>query len=180
MKFVDLAVAPEAIREQAAVLLHESFNHANGWPTLASARDEITHILREGFAIALVEDGGLSGWIGGLPEYRGKVWELHPLVVQPARQRQGLGRALVATFEAEAAARGAYTVTVGTDDDFGITSLADADLYPDIPGHIASLRDLGRNHPFLFYQKVGFVVTGLLPDANGRGRPDIYMSKRVG
>jgi aminoglycoside 6'-N-acetyltransferase I len=85
----------------------------------------------------------------------------------------------VAGFEAEAAVRGAFTVTLGTDDDAGITSLADIDLYADIPRHIAELRDLGHNHPFLFYRKLGFVVTGVMPDANGPGRPDIYMSKPV-
>ena len=179
MKLIDLATAAPETREQAARLLHESFDHPNGWPTLSSARGELEDIMREGFAIALLEDGMLSGWIGGLPEYQGKVWELHPLVVQPARRRQGLGRALVAAFEQEAAARGALTVTLGTDDDSGITSLADADLYADIPRHIAGLRDLGRSHPFLFYQKLGYVVTGLMPDANGPGRPDIYMSKAV-
>ena len=180
MDLVDLGTALPELREQAARLLHQSFNHENGWPTFASARDEVAYILREGFAIALVEDGMLSGWVGGLPEYRGKVWELHPLVVEPARQREGRGRALVAAFEKEAAGRGGLTVTLGTDDDSGITSLADADLYADIPGHIAGLRDLGRNHPFLFYRKLGYVVTGVMPDANGRGRPDIYMSKPIG
>ncbi|HET9275524.1 MAG TPA: GNAT family N-acetyltransferase, partial [Gemmatimonadales bacterium] len=109
----------------------------------------------------------------------GRVWELHPLVVRPDRRRRGLGRALVQAFEAEAAAQGALTVTLGTDDDAGITSLAGVDLYADLPRHLAELRDLGRSHPFLFYRKLGFVVTGVMPDANGPGRPDIYMSKPV-
>lgn len=69
------------------------------------------------------------------------------------------------------------TATLGTDDDAGMTALADIDLYDDIPRHIAGLRDRGRSHPFLFYRKLGYVVSGLMPDANGRGRPDIYMSK---
>jgi len=50
---------------------------------------------------------------------------------------------------------------------------------PDIPGHIGALHDLGGSHAFLFYQKVGYVVTGVMPDANGLGKPDIFMSKRV-
>jgi aminoglycoside 6'-N-acetyltransferase I len=48
-----------------------------------------------------------------------------------------------------------------------------------VPGHISALRDLGRGHPFLFYRRLGYVVTGVMPDANGRGRPDIYMSKSL-
>ena len=27
--------------------------------------------------------------------------------------------------------------------------------------------------------KLGYVVTGVMPDANGRGRPDIYLSKAL-
>jgi aminoglycoside 6'-N-acetyltransferase I len=179
MELVDLATQAESVRDQAARLLHERFNHPNGWPSLASAREEVARILRAGFARALLEDATLLGWVGGLPEYGGKVWELHPLVVREVNERRGLGTALVNGFEAEAAARGALTVTLGTDDDTGITSLADIDLYADIPRHIAELRDLGRNHPFLFYRKLGFVVTGVMPDANGPGRPDIYLSKPV-
>jgi hypothetical protein len=29
------------------------------------------------------------------------------------------------------------------------------------------------------YQKLGFVIVGVMPDANGPGKPDIYMAKRV-
>jgi aminoglycoside 6'-N-acetyltransferase I len=179
MELFDLAAQAPDIRDQAARLLHECFNHANGWPTIESAEAEVANILEQGFARVLIEDRLLLGWVGGLPEYRGKVWELHPIVVRADRRRQGLGRILVGAFEVEAKARGAHTVTLGTDDDAGITSLADVDLYADIPRHLAELRDLGRNHPFLFYRRLGFVVTGVMPDANGPGRPDIYMSKSV-
>lgn len=136
-------------------------------------------MMRDGFARAMTDDGEVLGWIGGLPEYHGRVWELHPIVVRPERRRRGIGRALVGAFEEEAARRGALTVTLGTDDDSGMTSLAHVDLYRDVPRHLAELRDLGRSHPFLFYLKLGYVVTGVMPDANGRGRPDIYMSKAI-
>ena len=180
MEILDLARQPEAVREQAAVLLVEGFVEPRGWPDLSLARQEVAHVLGEGFARAALDGEVLLGWVGGLREYGGRVWELHPLVVHREHRRRGLGRALVAAFEAEAAARGALTITLGTDDDSGMTSLAGVDLYADVPRHIAELRDLGRGHPFLFYRKLGFVVTGVLPDANGRGKPDIYMSKRVG
>ena len=29
----------------------------------------------------------------------------------------------------------------------------------------------------LFYRRLGYVVTGIVPDANGSGKPDIYVSK---
>jgi aminoglycoside 6'-N-acetyltransferase I len=179
MEIVDLEYEPEIIREQAATLLVEHFDEPRGWPSLSSATQELDHVLREGFARAAVEAGLLVGWAGGLPEYNGRVWELHPIVVRREYRRRGIGRALVAAFEAETAARGALTVTLGTDDDSGMTSLADVDLYHELPQKLDALRDLGRRHPFLFYRKLGFVVTGVMPDANGRGRPDIYMSKPV-
>jgi len=177
MNIVDLANQTDPVREQAAALLVEDFSEPHGWPDLSAAREEVENVIRSGFARAMVEGERLLGWIGGLPEYNGRVWELHPLVVRRGSRRQGIGRALVAAFESEAAARGALTATLGTDDDSGMTSLAGVNLYDDLPRHISDLRDLGRGHPFLFYRRLGYIVTGVLPDANGRGRPDIYMSK---
>jgi aminoglycoside 6'-N-acetyltransferase I len=179
MRIADLARQPRAIFEQAAALLVEGFDEPRGWPTIEVARQEVASVMRDGFARAMVDGAVVAGWIGGLAEYSGRVWELHPMVVRREFRRRGIGRALVAAFEEEARSRGALTATLGTDDDSGMTSLADVDLYPDVPRHIAELRDLGRSHPFLFYRKLGYVVTGVMPDANGPGRPDIFMSKRL-
>lgn len=179
MIIVDLATQPLAVREQAAILLVEAFSEPHGWPNVESARDELARVIADGFSRGMLDGDTLLGWVGGRPEYHGRVWELHPLVVRRAHRRLGVGRALVATFELEARRRGALTVTLGTDDDSGMTSLADTHLYDDIPRHIAELRDLGRGHPFVFYRKLGYVVTGVMPDANGPGRPDIYMSKSL-
>jgi len=101
------------------------------------------------------------------------------MVVQRAYRRRGIGRLLVGALEQEVRHRGGLTITLGTDDDSGMTSLTGVDLYTDVPRHIRELRDLGRGHPFLFYLRLGFVVTGVMPDANGPGKPDIYMSKPV-
>ena len=181
MTIAELGGQPDAVREQAAALLVDGFDeHPRGWPDLESATEEAAQVIRQGFALAALADTRLLGWIGGLPEYEGRVWELHPLVVRREHRLRGVGRALVAAFEDEARRRGALTFTLGTDDDGGQTSLAGVDLYEDVPRHIAELRDLGSGHPFLFYRRLGYVVTGCLPDANGPGRPDIYMSKPAG
>ncbi|MCY4645788.1 MAG: GNAT family N-acetyltransferase [Gammaproteobacteria bacterium] len=178
----ELGGQPDAVREQAAALLVDGFDgHPRGWRDLESATEEAAQVIRQGFAFAALADTRLLGWIGGLPEYEGRVWELHPLVVRREHRLRGVGRALVAAFEDEARRRGALTLfTLGTDDDGGQTSLAGVDLYEDVPRHIAELRDLGSGHPFLFYRRLGYVVTGCMPDANGPGRPDIYMSKPAG
>lgn len=179
MQIVDLADQPEPVRDQAARLLVEHFDEPRGWPNVARGREEVARVLEGGFARAALHADSLLGWVGGVPEYHGRVWELHPIVVRREHRRRGIGRALVAAFEREAANRGALTVTLGTDDDSGMTSLAGVDLYADVSRHIAEIRDLGRGHPFLFYRELGYVITGVMPDANGRGLPDIYMSKAI-
>ena len=179
MQIVDLADQSSPVLEQAATLLVREFDEPRGWPTVELAREEVASVLRDGFARAVLDAEVVLGWVGGLPEYGGRVWELHPMVVRREHRRRGIGRMLASAFEAEAYRRGAFTATLGTDDDSGMTSLADVDLYGNVPRHIAELRDLGRSHPFLFYRKLGYVVTGVMPDANGRGRPDIYMSKNL-
>ena len=73
---------------------------------------------------------------------------------------------------------GGITLWLGTDDEMGQTTLSGVDLYPDVCAHIAAVRNL-RGHPYEFYRKLGFAIVGVLPDANGPGKPDIYMAKRV-
>jgi len=179
-KVVDLAEQSDAIREQAAELLVVGFHEPGGWADLTSARAEVVRVLGSGFARVAILNGLVLGWIGGLPQYDGRVWELHPLVVRRDHRRRAVGRTLVEAFEFEAARRGALTLFLGSDDDAGMTSLSSVDLYRELPQCLAEVRDLGRGHPFLFYHRCGFHVTGVLPDANGPGRPDIHMCKRVG
>src|SRR5690242_3785757 len=167
------------MRDAAAALLVSEFDTATGWRDGVSARGEVDFVLRDGFARAAVVDEQLLGWAGALPEYDGRVWELHPVVVHRSHQRRGVGRALVDAIEREVRQRGGLTLTLGTDDVDAMTSIGGIDLYPDVIGHLRQLEDRGRQHPFLFYKRLGFAVTGVMPDANGRGKPDIYMSKRV-
>lgn len=168
--------------EEAAVLLLEGFRQhwPRAWPDLVSAREEVAEALQPGkiCRVARDEDGTVFGWIGGIPQYHGAVWELHPLVVQPAAQQRGIGRALVHDFEQQVRARGGHTIYLGTDDEDGLTSLSGVDLYPDVWQHVAAVRNLG-GHPYEFYQKCGYVIVGVVPDANGPGKPDILMAKRV-
>lgn len=152
----------------------------DAWPDMAAALDEVREALAPDkiCRAAVDDDETVLGWIGGIPNYDGNVWELHPLVVRPDRQRQGIGRALVADLEAQVAGRSGLTLWLGTDDEDNMTSLSGVDLYDDLLGHLAAVRDL-KGHPFQFYRKCGFVIAGVVPDANGPGKPDILMAKRV-
>lgn len=129
--------------------------------------------------IAIDDDGTVLGWIGAMPHYEGKTWELHPLVVRRDRQRQGVGSALVADLEEQVRQQGGLTIFIGTDDENGETSLAGVDLYPNILDHLSQMQNL-RQHPYEFYQKQGYAIVGGIPDANGFGKPDILMAKRIG
>ena len=121
----------------------------------------------------------LPGWIGGRPSYRRRVWELHPLVVRQDQQRRGVGRMLVLDLEQQVLVTGAHTLWVGADDTDRRTSLSGVDLYEDLPGRLAAFEDLG-GHQIGFYRRLGFVLTGVMPDANGVGKPDIFLAKRIG
>lgn len=179
---VDLALAGPAAAEQAAALLVDATHELwpGAWPTLASGRAEVDEMLApDRIALAALDDAGaLVGWIGGIPQYDGAVWELHPLVVRADRRRRGVGRRLVATLEARARERDGLTLWVGTDDMTGATSLGGVDLYPDPLARLTAIEDRS-GHPFRFYQRLGFALAGVLPDANGAGKPDIFLAKRL-
>ena len=153
----------------------------DGWPTLTDAMEEINE-LRNGdpdsLLLAAVEKDEVIGWAGLLPGY-GKMFELHPLVVRGDRQRQGIGTILLREIMRAAKEKGGLTLLVGTSDEEpgGGTSLANVDLYEDLPGHLAAFEP--GTHQTAFYMKHGFKVVGVVPDAYGYGKPDIQMAIRL-
>lgn len=179
MRIVD---CPERTQRQIARLLVAAFaeHWPDRWPDEASALAEVRKSLSPGriSRVALAEDGAALGCIGGLSGYDGLTWELHPLVVAPSRQGEGIGRTLVADLEAQVASRGALTLMLGSDDQDARTSLGGAGLFPAPWEHLARIQNLKR-HPYGFYERLGFVITGVVPDANGFGKPDILMAKRI-
>jgi aminoglycoside 6'-N-acetyltransferase I len=178
----DLPTDDEGALQAAAQLLVDGFREhwPAAWPDLEAALEEVHEALEpEKICRAACDAAGeLVGWIGAMPEYNGNVWELHPLVVRADQRGRGVGRALVQDLEAQVTARGGLTIMLGTDDEDAMTSLSGVDLYPDVWPHIAGIRNL-RGHPYGFYQRCGFVIVGVIPDANGIGKPDILMAKRV-
>jgi aminoglycoside 6'-N-acetyltransferase I len=177
----DLDPGDEEVARQAAELLVEGFRDdwPEAWPDMDAALREVRESLGEGriCRVALDQSGTVLGWIGGIPSYDANVWELHPLVVRQDLQRRGIGRALIADLEERVRERGGLTLWLGTDDETGMTTLSGVDLYPNVLEHLANMENL-RGHPYEFYQKLGFSVIGAMPDANGPGKPDIYMAKR--
>lgn len=171
MRIVDHASAGETAVQQAAAILYDTL-----WPTLDAALAEVRECLApERISRVAIDESGVLGWIGALAMYaQHHVWELHPLVVKRERQQQGIGRALVLDLEDRLRDRGVHTVFVAADYLRGLrgeTSMAGVDLYPE------SLRNPGGRQ-YEFYQKLGYGIVGVVPDAKGFG--NIYMAKRIG
>lgn len=181
MKIDKLESTNHAAIEQAAEALVAGFvtMAPEAWPDLEFGRQEIYEALEEGriCLVAKDDDGVVQGWIAGRFSYA-RVWELHPLVVHPRAQNRGIGRQLVETLEREVKQRGGLNILLGTDDEADMTTLSGVDLYQDTWSHMAGIRNL-RAHPYEFYQKCGYTIVGVVPGANGYGKPDIMMAKRI-
>ncbi|MET3111664.1 GNAT family N-acetyltransferase [Salinicoccus halitifaciens] len=179
MEIMDMAKLNDSQLNQAAEILTDTLNI--GYPTLKDAMEEIKELLiPENTLLAAVEGDEVLGWGGILaPEYDGNVFELHPLAVSEKHQDKGTGRAIVEALEKAAREQGGLTIWLGADDEGeeGETSLADADLYDDLPSKLAEF-DPGT-HQAGFYVKMGYKIIGVMPDANGPGRPDIFFGKKL-
>lgn len=181
IRIIDADPTDKRMVQKMAQVLVEGFRHPapDAWPTIEEGLEEIAECTEEGkiCLVAVDEDDAVLGWISGQHEY-GLVWELHPLVVNPTRHKQGIGRMLVEALEVSVKERGGLTLVLGTDDHIGQTSIYGVDLYPNVWEHIRSIQNV-HGHAFGFYQKVGFVIYGIIPDANGLGEHDIMMAKRL-
>src|SRR5258705_7326091 len=115
LEIVPFAAVSTDQRRQAADVLVRAFTHQpTTWNTPAEASAEVDTFFDdpERSALAAIEDGRLIGWIGVIESYT-HPWELHPIAVDPAHQRRGVGAHLVAALEALVRARGVLTLYLG-------------------------------------------------------------------
>jgi len=163
---------------QAAQILTDSL--PLGWATLSEALKELDESLAPANTLlAVLDENDVIGWGGIFPRYDGRVFEMHPICVREDMRGHGVGAMLVRNLENAAAARGALTMLVCADDDTetGETSLAGADLYFNLPAHMMSFEP--HRHSSAFYMHLGYTLVGVVPDANGPGKPDIYLAKKL-
>lgn len=179
MQITDFDVTNKTMLNQTASILYEAFPHSGS--SMEEALEKVHECSNQGrISRAAVDDEmNVLGWVGGRSMYSGNVWELHPLVVSSKHRGQGIGSSLVKDFEEQVKKNGGITVWLGSDDENGSTTISGIDVYPDVLKHIVNIRNIKR-HPYEFYQKLGYTIVGILPDANGFGKPDIYLAKRVG
>lgn len=163
--------------DKGAELLVVCFEHA--WDTKEEALEDMEKFVQEErIALVAIEEESVVGMIGAIPSYGKTGWELHPLAVEPSYQSKGIGTKLVAALEEEVYKQGGIIIYLGTDDEDGKTSLSEGDLFEDTYEKIKNIRNLD-GHPYAFYEKQGYKIVGVFPDANGFGKPDIWMAKRI-
>lgn len=177
--------SPAHVIEQAASILHRAFREHwhTAWASIDEAYEEITELHNEGHPLLAAVDEQLNvmGWVGAQDAGYGDhhVWELHPLAVDPMFQGRGIGRALVLAIEQAVIQRGGRVMTLGTDDVDDMTTLGGADVWNGgLLEALKCIRNL-KYHPYTFYEKLGYIITGIVPDANGAGKPDILMAKKL-
>ena len=181
---VDLAADDGPLIESLVPLTVRAaaINSPRWLPDPERARAEIVTVAAgAGVCRALLAGEEAIGWAGAAPSAR-TAWELHPLLVDPLRHGGGAGRCLVAELERLASAAGALTMELSTSDATRATTLGGKDLFADPLGALARLEvlDPSRGHAFRFWQKVGYSVVGVLPDAEGEGVPSIRLAKSLG
>ncbi len=181
MKIITLTKGDNSFVQQAAQFLVDAFRQhwADTWPSLEYGLAEVHEMLEaERICRAAMDDEKkLPGIIGGIPQYGGLMWELHPLAVLPEMQGRGIGKNLVEDFEEQVRARGGLAITLGPDDQDNLTSLANIDLYETCGsglGVFATTKDIPISSV-----NMGYVITGVVPDENRVGKSAIITSKRV-
>lgn len=127
--------------------------------------------------LALYENVAI-GMVGAIKQYGITGWELHPLIVSKKYQNMHLGTMLLAALESKVKALGGIMIYLGSDDVFNQTTLSNTDLYDHLYEKIQNIKNLDH-HPYEFYQKNGYKIVGVFPDANGLGKPDIWLAKRL-
>jgi aminoglycoside 6'-N-acetyltransferase I len=178
---LDMIIIPfsEKVAAVAAEIMCDALSYKK-----KDAEDEVRRMQsKKRIALAAIANNpnerlSIAGIFGAIPQYGVTGWELHPLAIRKEYQRHGVGTMLVSALEREVAHRGGVMIYLGSDDETGRTSLYGVNLYDDTYGKLANVQNTG-GHPYTFYEKVGYKIVGVLPDANGVGKPDIWMAKRI-
>ncbi|EDO2996046.1 TPA: AAC(6')-Ia family aminoglycoside 6'-N-acetyltransferase AacA56 [Pseudomonas aeruginosa] len=179
-KIVDIALDSKLVKVAAEILFY-TFSEINNesWPTINSATEEVKECIEDkNICIGVLVEDKLVGWIGLRPMYE-NTWELHPMVVLSKWQGKGLGKILIFELEKRAKEQGINGIVLGTDDETFRTSLSMKELDKnDLFEEIKNIKNI-NHHPYEFYQKCGYKIIGVIPDANGKNKPDIWMWKKI-
>ena len=92
---------------------------------------------------------------------------------------KGYGKILLTELENIAYEKGIIGIMAGSDDQNFKTSLSDKDITENnIFEEIKNIKNYD-NHPYEFYKKCGYSIVGIIPNANGVNKPDIWLWKDI-
>ena len=180
-KFCSISDSEETIK-QAAEILYVTFTGAdrNRWlKNQKEAFDEVKECIEKpNICIGIKTGNELVGWAGIRPMYE-KTWELHPMAIKGEYQGKSYGRMLLKEIEERAYLNGIIGLVVGSDDETNSTSVSEKEINGEnIFEAIKNIKN-HKCHPFEFYQKCGYSIVGLIPNANGQNKPDIWLWKDI-
>jgi len=179
--FCNINESEETIK-QAAELLYITFSEINGNLWLKNEKDafiEVKECIKgSNICIGIKLENKLIGWVGLRSMYE-KTWELHPMVIKKEFQGKKYGQKLLNELENIAYKNGIIGIVTGSDDETNSTSLSDKEINGEnIFEEIKCIKNY-KNHPFEFYKKCGYNITGIIPNANGQNKPDIWLWKDI-
>jgi aminoglycoside 6'-N-acetyltransferase I len=172
----------EETKKQAAEILYATFTEINGNLWLKNEKDALDEvgecIKGANICIGIKLENKLIGWAGLRPMYE-KTWELHPMVIKKEFQGKKYGKILLNEIEIMAYKNGIIGIVAGSDDETNSTSLSEKEINcENIFEEIKNIKNY-KNHPFEFYKKCGYIIIGIIPNANGQNKPDIWLWKDI-
>ncbi|WP_368251462.1 GNAT family N-acetyltransferase [Enterococcus sp. 2201sp1_2201st1_B8_2201SCRN_220225] len=164
-----------SLKVQLADLLELTWPDAYG----GNGAREVDQLLqKDTVAIAALVGDELIGFATALPQYGQTGWKLRIMAVRDSHRKQRIGARLMAFIEEEVASRGGLVMYLGAADNYHQTSLSEEDLFVNPLQSLQEIENV-NHHPYEFYQKQGYQLVGVIPDANGWQQPDILMAKRL-
>lgn len=167
--------------EAAYVLYRAASRFSSALPTPEAALGELLDVSRTTDAITFVAlnlAGEVCGLASASPYRSSAMLRMQLLVVDPPFQRRGVGRTLLRTVEEAGRELGMSTLMIALDDEAGLTPLAGRSLFPDPLAPMTKFVPPAA-HPSTFLKRMGYALTGVLPEAAGPGRPELWFARSL-
>jgi aminoglycoside 6'-N-acetyltransferase I len=167
------------LNEAASVLYRAASRFTSAFPAPEAALGELIELTRHPGSlmfVALNLGGEVCGLAAASPRAASSVLVIRALTVDPPFQRRGVGRALLRRLETAALRSGFTTMTIALEDEAGLTSLAGRSLFPDPLAPMTRFIPPAA-HPSAFLKRLGFALSGVIPEAAGPGRPELWFAK---
>lgn len=144
------------------------------------SKETILHLLKGKNRLFIAEESErVIAFVGVLRHVFPYAYQIEPLIVKEPFRGQGVGGRLLELIEFKLKDEGVRTLFITGPDTTGETSLYNKDLF-DGEGIVHHLSTVDYGHEALsFYTKRGYQVSGVIPEANGAGKPEIMLAKRI-